>query len=48
VMVRTARYWTGHITLWGDVDLESINQDARAASAAGEGFADFVGLDFGI
>jgi uncharacterized membrane protein YjgN (DUF898 family)/tetratricopeptide (TPR) repeat protein len=48
VIVRTMRFWTENVELVGDVDLAAINQDARTTSAVGEGFADFLGFDFGL
>ena len=47
-MLRTLRFWTHHVHLAGDTNLESIHQDIRAASASGESFADFLGFDFGF
>jgi uncharacterized membrane protein YjgN (DUF898 family) len=48
--VRSARFVARNLSLVGDLDLESIQQDARAASATGEGLAgllDAGGLDLG-
>jgi uncharacterized membrane protein YjgN (DUF898 family) len=48
--VRSARFTARNLTLVGPLDLESIQQDARAASATGEGLAgllDAGGLDLG-
>ena len=48
--VRSARFAARNLSLVGDLDLASIQQDARAASATGEGLAGFFdagGLDFG-
>jgi len=47
-MLRTLRFWTKHIQLVGDAKLDTIEQDRRATSAMGEGFADFLGFDFGF
>jgi len=49
--VRTIQYYCEHLTLEGPVDLDSVRQDAVAASATGEGLAamfdlDVVGADF--
>lgn len=48
--VRSARFVARYLTVVGPLDLESIQQDARAASATGEGLAgllDAGGLDLG-
>jgi len=45
-MLRTLRFWTQHIELAGEPEVSSIRQDARATSALGESFADFLGFDF--
>ena len=48
--VRTARFLARNLTLVGALELESIQQDAQAASATGEGLAgllDAGGLDLG-
>jgi uncharacterized membrane protein YjgN (DUF898 family) len=48
--VRSARFTARYLTLVGPLDLENIQQDARAASATGEGLAgllDAGGLDLG-
>ncbi len=42
------RVWLESIQLDGALDLERIRQDPQAATATGEGFADFLGLDFGF
>ena len=47
---RSARFMARNLSLVGSLDLESIQQDARAASATGEGLAglfDIGGLDLG-
>lgn len=48
VTLRSLRFWTRHIEVIGDLDLATVHQDARAASAMGESFADFLGFDFGF
>lgn len=48
VTLRTLRFWTGHITLVGSAELETVRQDARATTAIGETFADYLGFDFGV
>jgi uncharacterized membrane protein YjgN (DUF898 family) len=48
--VRSARFLARNLTLVGPLELESIQQDAQAASATGEGLAgllDVGGLDLG-
>jgi len=48
--VRSARFLARNLTLVGLLELESIQQDAQAASATGEGLAgllDAGGLDLG-
>ena len=47
-MLRTLRFWTKHVQLVHEPELRSIQQDARATSALGESFADFLGFDFGF
>jgi uncharacterized membrane protein YjgN (DUF898 family) len=47
-MLRTLRFWTKHVQLVHEPDLITIRQDARAATAVGESFADFLGFDFGF
>jgi uncharacterized membrane protein YjgN (DUF898 family)/tetratricopeptide (TPR) repeat protein len=47
-MLRTLRFWTRHIQLVGDPEVLTIRQDARAAAASAESFADFLGFDFGF
>ena len=47
-MLRTLRFWTEHIELVGQPELNFVRQDARASSALGESFADFLGFDFGF
>jgi uncharacterized membrane protein YjgN (DUF898 family) len=46
--LRTLRFWTKYIEIVGEPELTSISQDKRAASAAAESFADFLGFDFGF
>jgi uncharacterized membrane protein YjgN (DUF898 family) len=48
ILMRTARLRLENLFLEGPLDLASIRQDARAATATGEGYADFLGVDFGI
>ncbi len=48
VIARTARFWTSRIQVIGDLDLAAIRQEAQAASAVAESFADFLGFDFGF
>jgi uncharacterized membrane protein YjgN (DUF898 family) len=48
VITRTARFWTRHVEIVGWLDLSRVRQDARVTSAVGEGFADFLGFDFGF
>ncbi len=47
-MLRTLKFWTEHIELAGEADMDSVRQDVRATSALGESFADFLGFDFGF
>ena len=42
VDVMRARYMLDNLRVVGDMDLESIVQDARRAAAAGEGLTDFI------
>lgn len=48
--VRTWRMkvWLESIELDGALDLHAIRQDPQATDATGEGFADFLGVDFGF
>lgn len=46
--IRKTRLMLDCIQLDGPVDFASIEQDSRAATATAEGFADFLGVDFGI
>jgi len=48
--VRTWRMkvWLESIELDGALDLHAIRQDRQATDATGEGFADFLGVDFGF
>ena len=47
-MLRTLRFWTKHVQLVHEPELDTVQQDARAATAVGESFADFLGFDFGF
>ncbi len=46
VLVRSARFTFERILLEGDLDLDVIEQDARDASATGEGMTDFLDTEF--
>jgi uncharacterized membrane protein YjgN (DUF898 family) len=46
--VRTARFWCRHLTLEGAIDLSAIQQDARAATATGEGLLGLLEADLDI
>ncbi len=46
VLVRKAQYTMDHLAVQGSVDLSAIEQEAQAASATGEGMAEF--LDTGL
>ena len=48
VYARTARFWTENLFLQGELDPDGISQDTTSATATGEGFADFFGLDMGF
>jgi uncharacterized membrane protein YjgN (DUF898 family) len=41
---RSARFLARNLSLVGTLDLEGIEQDARAASATGEGLAGFLDI----
>ncbi len=47
-LMRSARVRLENLFVEGPFDLGSIRQDAQAATATAEGFADFLGVDFGI
>jgi uncharacterized membrane protein YjgN (DUF898 family) len=47
-VVRTLRFNLRNTSLHGALDLETIQQDARAASAMGEGLAGLLDADFGM
>jgi uncharacterized membrane protein YjgN (DUF898 family) len=47
-VVRTLEFTLRNTTLHGPLDLETIHQDARAASAMGEGLAGLLDADFGM
>jgi uncharacterized membrane protein YjgN (DUF898 family) len=46
--VRTLRYYLGHLTLEGRVNLSEIAQEAQDSSAFGEEVGDFFALDFDL
>ncbi len=46
--LRALRYWSEHLTVEGELSLSEIRQREQSASAVGEGFADFLGFDFGF
>ncbi len=46
VLVRSARFTFERIALNGDLNLDAIEQDARDASAIGEGMTDFLETEF--
>ena len=48
VTVRNARFWMRHIEIHGDLRLTEVRQEELPASATGEGFADFFGLELGF
>lgn len=47
-VVRGLTFMLRYTTLYGPLDLETIHQDARAASATGEGLAGLLDADFGV
>jgi uncharacterized membrane protein YjgN (DUF898 family) len=47
-VVRSLEFLLRNTSLHGPLDLESIHQDARAASAVGEGLAGLLDADFGV
>jgi uncharacterized membrane protein YjgN (DUF898 family) len=47
-VVRTLRFTLRYTSLHGPLDLTDIHQDARAASAVGEGLAGLLDADFGV
>ena len=42
------RVWLESIQLDGALELAKVRQDPQAATATGEGYADFLGVDFGF
>lgn len=48
VTVRTTRFYLNHLTLEGPTDLDTIQQEARAAQSTGEGLADMLDIGFDI
>lgn len=42
------RVWLESIQLDGSLDLHQVRQNPQAATATGEGYADFLGVDFGF
>lgn len=48
ITVRAMRFFFDHLTLEGPLDLAAIQQDARLASATGEGLADLLDMDLDI
>jgi uncharacterized membrane protein YjgN (DUF898 family) len=47
-MTRTMRYVCDHLTLVGEVDWKTVQQQAMAASATGEGLAEGLDVDVDI
>jgi len=47
-VVRSLQFTLRNTLLYGPLDLETIQQDARAASATGEGLAGLLDADFGM
>jgi uncharacterized membrane protein YjgN (DUF898 family) len=47
-VVRGVRFYFRHLTLQGGLDVSDVHQDARAASATGEGLAGLLDADFGV
>jgi len=47
-VVRGQRFYFRYVTLEGALDVSDVQQDARAASATGEGLATFLDADFGV
>ena len=47
-VVRSLEFLLRNTSMHGPLDLESIHQDARAASAVGEGLAGLLDADFGV
>ena len=47
-IVRGVRFYVRYLTLEGPLDVSDVHQDARAASATGEGLAGLLDADFGV
>lgn len=47
-VVRGIRFYFRYVTLEGPLDVGDVRQDARAASATGEGLAGLLDADFGV
>jgi uncharacterized membrane protein YjgN (DUF898 family) len=47
-VARTTRFYFRYLTLEGGLDVADVRQDARAASATGEGLAGLLDADFGV
>jgi len=47
-IVRGVRFYVRYLTLEGPLDVSDVLQDARAASATGEGLAGLLDADFGV
>ncbi len=47
-VVRGVRFYFRYLTLEGPLDVSDVHQDARAASATGEGLAGLLDADFGV
>jgi uncharacterized membrane protein YjgN (DUF898 family) len=47
-VARSVRFYYASVTLQGPLDLDDVRQDARAASATGEGLAGLLDADFGV
>jgi uncharacterized membrane protein YjgN (DUF898 family) len=47
-VVRGVRFYYRYMTLEGILDVSDVHQDARAASATGEGLAGLLDADFGV
>jgi uncharacterized membrane protein YjgN (DUF898 family) len=48
IAVRNARYYVDHLALVGALDTAGVMQEARTATATGEGLAGFLELDFDL
>jgi uncharacterized membrane protein YjgN (DUF898 family) len=47
-VARSVRFYYASVTLLEPLDLDDVRQDARAASATGEGLAGLLDADFGV